>query len=98
LTGDIFGEEYIPGQEGFTSSVAKSNVDAPGKRNDPATTWRAVIVNDVGSKIVSEQQSRSRPRGVEELRGSTRIQWLKMGLAIGARVESIKFHVVLLMD
>lgn len=55
LTGEIFGEEYIPGQKGFTSAVAKSNVDAAGKRNDPAATWRAVIVNDMGSKIVSEQ-------------------------------------------
>jgi len=67
LTGEIFGEEYIPGQEGLTSSVAKSNVDAPGEGNDPAATWRAVIVNDMGSKIVSEQQSRGRPRGVEKL-------------------------------
>ena len=67
LTGDIFGKEYIPGQEGLTSSVAKSNVDTPGEGNDPAATWRAVIVNDMGSKIVSEQQSRGRPRGVEKL-------------------------------
>jgi hypothetical protein len=63
LTGEIFGEEYIPGQEGLTSSVAKSNVDAPGEGNDPAATWRVCdrIVNRLMDLITTRRLSVSRP-------------------------------------
>jgi len=67
LASQIFGEEYVTGQECFMRAVTHSDVDTPGEGDDPASMWRAVIVNDMGGEIVSEQQSRGWPRGVEKL-------------------------------
>jgi hypothetical protein len=67
LTISIFGEEYVTGQKCLTRAVTKLDIDAAGEGNDPAPMWRAVIVDDVRSEIVSEQQSRGRPSGIEIL-------------------------------
>jgi hypothetical protein len=67
LTRNIFREEYVTGQKCLTRAVSKLDIDAAGEGNDPAPMWGAVIVNDVRSEIVSEQQSRGRPRNIEKL-------------------------------
>jgi hypothetical protein len=36
------------------AAVTESDINAPRERNDPTAMWRAVIVNDMRSKIVSE--------------------------------------------
>ena len=66
LTSRIFGEEYVTRQERLTRTVTKFDIDAPGKGNDPTPLRRVMVVADMGSKIVSEQQSRGRASGSED--------------------------------
>lgn len=67
LTCNIFGEEHVTGQECLLCAVTKPNDDATGESYNPATMRRAMIVDDMGSEIVSEQQSRGRPHRIEKL-------------------------------
>jgi hypothetical protein len=98
LTTSIFGEEYVTGQKCLARAVTKLDIDATGEGNDPTPMGRAVVVSDLWSEIVSKQQARGRPSGIEKLWGLARIQRLKMRLTISAWVESIKLHFVLFAE
>jgi len=73
LASRILRKEDVAGKKTCSRAMTQPDVDAPGKRDDPTAARRPVEVYDMRREIVSKQQARCAPCGIEKFRLSARI-------------------------
>jgi hypothetical protein len=68
LAAGVLRKEYIARTKALRCAITESDIDVTGKRDDPTAARRPVEVYDMRREIVSKQQARCAPCGIEKFR------------------------------